>query len=142
LQGNALDRIDAHNFCAVLGQAGATGPIEFLVRHRHYVLFEFESHCVLFAHKICNVLGWSNVTAHIALRTLICRVSVVEESVHAAFGPHQDNVFGASQRFPQLLIECALQQQIAALFAFALCTTAHSLDQGYPRPKTLPNPWI
>jgi len=80
--------------------------------------------------------------AHIALHTLICRVSVVEKPVHAAFGPNQDNVFGASQRFPQLLIECALQPEITALLAFALCTTVRSLDQGYPRPETLPNPWI
>jgi hypothetical protein len=43
---------------------------------------------------------------------LICRITVVEKPVHAAFGPHQHNVFGASQRFPQLLIECALPKVI------------------------------
>jgi hypothetical protein len=43
---------------------------------------------------------------------LICRIIVVEKPVHAAFGPHQHNVFGASQRFPQLLIECALPKII------------------------------
>jgi hypothetical protein len=43
---------------------------------------------------------------------LICRIIVVEKPVHAAFGPHQHNIFGASQRFPQLLIECALPKVI------------------------------
>ena len=56
LQGNTLDRIHGHDPCAVLGQAGAIGPIEFLVRHRHDVLFQFESKSVLHAHKICKVL--------------------------------------------------------------------------------------
>jgi hypothetical protein len=120
LQGNTLDRIDAHNSGAVFGQAGTIGPIEFLVRHRHYVLFEFESHSVLFAHEICTMsqqvlVGLCNGSHRaLALHTLICGVRIVEKPIHTAFRPHQDNVFCTSKSFPQLLIESSLQQQITS----------------------------
>ena len=47
--------------------------------------------------------------------TLICRVIVVKEPVHASFSPHQYDVFRAAKRFPQLLIKRPLQQRIRPL---------------------------
>ena len=51
---SSLDCIQLHNRCAVLGQAGGVGPIEFLVRNWHDVLFEFESERILLANKVCR----------------------------------------------------------------------------------------
>jgi hypothetical protein len=49
------------------------------------------------------------------LRTLIGGVVIIEKPIHASLCPHEDNIFGTTQCFPQLLIESALQQQLNSI---------------------------